>query len=111
MNINMKDGHVLIDGREFRGRNVTIKGNNVFVDGVEQSGELVGDIHVTVHGDVEHIETQSGTIRANNVGNIQTTSGDIECGDVRGSIQTVSGDIDCKNVSGSIRTVSGDISR
>lgn len=42
MNINMNgSGKVVIDGREFNGRNVQISGNKVIVDGVTQDGEIV----------------------------------------------------------------------
>lgn len=93
----------------FSGSNVRISGNKVIVDGEIQSGELVGDISVVVHGDVDKLEMGSGDVHAQNVGNIQTGSGDVVCEDVGGSVQTGSGDVKCGQVGGNIRTGSGDV--
>lgn len=110
MNINLKGtGNVTIDGKSFTGGNIQINGNKVIVDGVVQDGELIGDIKVTVHGDVERLQTGSGRVFAQGVGIIQTGSGDVKCGNVSGSVQTGSGDVKCENVSGSIKTGSGDV--
>ena len=103
-------GRVVIDGKEFKGSNIRISNNKVTVDGVAQGGELVGDINVTVHGNVNILENGSGNVKAENVGEISTGSGDVECAAVSGSIRTGSGDVECGAVGGSIRTGSGDVS-
>jgi len=111
MNINMSgSGRVVIDGKEFTGNNIQIRNNKVIVDGKTQDGELVGDVNVTVHGDVELLENGAGDVTAHNVHELSTGSGDVKCGDVSGSIKTGSGDVVCGKVSGSIRTGSGDVS-
>lgn len=102
-------GSVDIDGRTFTGRNISINGDRVVVDGVEQDGQLVGNISITVNGDVESIASGSGDIKAQSVGKVSTGSGDVECGDVSGSVTTGSGDIKCGRISGSASTMSGDI--
>jgi len=104
-------GRIVIDGREFKGRSVQINGNKVVVDGVTQDGELVGEIHVEVHGNVEALKMGSGDVKAQGVGSIVTGSGDVSCGNVSGSVSTASGDVVCGKVGGSVSTVSGDISR
>lgn len=109
MQLNMRNGRIVIDGREFRGNNVTITNGRVTVDGVRQDGELVGDVNITVHGDVERLENAAGTVKANNVGSVHTQSGDVECGNVSGSVQTMSGDVDCGSIGGSVSTMSGDV--
>ena len=109
MNLNMRNGRIVIDGREFHGNNVTISHGKVTVDGVVQDGELSGHISVTVHGDVQSLENQVGNVTAQNVGEISTGTGDVKCGNVSGSIRTGSGDVECGTVSGNIRTVSGDV--
>ena len=110
MNINMSgSGRVVIDGKEFSGSNISINGNKVTVDGKVQDGDLIGDINIVVHGDVNIIENRSGNVTAQNVGEINTGSGDVECAAVSGSIRTGSGDVECGAVSGSIRTGSGDV--
>jgi len=105
----MRNGRITIDGRTFKGNNVSISNGKVTVDGVVQDGELVGEVNVTIHGDVEHIENASGKVVAQRAGSIHTQSGDVECGDVGGSIQTMSGDVNSGAVGGSVSTMSGDI--
>jgi hypothetical protein len=111
MNINLTGrGRVVIDGKEFTGRNVKIDGNKVIIDGEVQDGELIGDVSIKVFGNVETLNTTSGDVTARNVGSIKTTSGDVECGNVSGSISTMSGDVDCEDISGDVSTMSGDVS-
>ena len=109
MKFNMKNGRIVIDGREFRGSSVSIQNGKVTVDGVTQKGDLVGDVNITIHGDVERLENSQGKVIANNVGSIDTQSGDVECGDVTGSVQTMSGDVECESIGGSVSTMSGDV--
>lgn len=111
MRINMRNNRINIDGRTFTGKNVQISNGKVTIDGVTQDGELVGDINITVEGDVDKIENTCGTVKANKVGTIKTQSGDVECGDVSGSVSTMSGDVDCSNIGGSVSTMSGDVSK
>lgn len=111
MQINMKNGRVIIDGREFSGNNVSIINGKVTVDGIKQDSELVGDINIVVHGDVERLENSTGIVKANNVGNIKTQSGDVECGTISGSVRTMSGDVTCGDIKGNVSTMSGDIRR
>ncbi|AUR89145.1 hypothetical protein NVP1121O_117 [Vibrio phage 1.121.O._10N.286.46.C4] len=111
MNITMKSskGVVTIDGKSFSGKNVVISGDKVVIDGVTQEGSLVGDVTVTVTGDVETLSTQSGNVNADKVGSVKTASGDVTCGDVSTSVSTMSGDVRCKSIFGSVKTMSGDI--
>tara|TARA_R110000782_G_scaffold79760_2_gene158228 strand:+ start:182 stop:520 length:339 start_codon:yes stop_codon:yes gene_type:complete len=109
MNLNMRNGRIVIDGREFHGSNVIMSNGRVTVDGVVQDGELSGQISVTVHGDVQSLENHAGNVIAQNVGEISTGSGDVKCGNVSGSIRTGSGDVECGAVSGNMRTGSGDV--
>jgi hypothetical protein len=111
MKINMKGGSVTIGGRIFKGRDISINNGKVTIDGKDQYGDLVGDINIEVHGDVESIENSSGQVTAVKVGSISTASGDVECGDVSGSVSTMSGDVGCGFVSGSVSTMSGDINQ
>ena len=93
MNLQMKNGKVIIDGKTFTGSNVQINGNKVIVDGVTQSGELVGNISITVHGDVESIKTTNGTVTAGNVGSVETVNGSVHADKITGSVKTVNGSI------------------
>lgn len=111
MQINMKgSGSVNINGRTFTGRSIQISGDKVIVDGVEQSGSLVGPVSVQVNGDVERLESGSGSVTVQGAtGSVKTASGDVRCGDVQGSVSTMSGDVTCGKISGSAKTMSGDI--
>ncbi len=98
-----------INGVNYVGKNVSISGNKIIIDGVEQKQTLAGPITVTVAGNVDRIETGSGDIYCDDTGDITTASGDVRCGTVVGDINTVSGDVDCEDVGGSVSTVTGDI--
>ena len=105
----MKNGKCIIDGKSFSGSNIQICGNKVVVDGVTQSGELVGDIAVTVHGDVDVLENTNGSVKANNVGSVKTTNGKVTCDDVAGDVKTTNGDVNARKILGKVTTVNGDI--
>lgn len=110
MKINTGGSSVTIDGRTFTGRNISINGDKVVVDGVEQSGSLVGPVSVTVNGDADSIETGSGTVTiTGSAGRVETMSGDVHCGAVSGDVETMSGDVTCGPITGSVKTMSGDI--
>lgn len=111
MRISMKgSGSVTVDGRTFNGRNIQISGDKVIVDGVEQDGSLVGPISIQVNGDVERLESSSGSVTVQGgAGSVKTTSGDVRCGDVQGSVNTMSGDVNSGKISGNVSTMSGDV--
>lgn len=105
-----KKASVTIDGKTFTGNSINIVGNKVVVDGVEQGGELVGPVSVTVNGSVDSIETGSGSVSVSGTaGRVKTMSGDVHCGDVQGDVGTMSGDVTCGKIGGSVKTMSGDI--
>ena len=109
MNINMSGNRTVINGKEYKGNNVSISGDNVIIDGVTQDGSLSGPVNVVVHGDVNTIENQAGSVTAHNVHQISTGSGDVKCNNVAGSVRTGSGDVECGIISGNVRTGSGDV--
>ena len=109
MDISLKNGHITINGNKFTGNNVSINNNTLVIDGVIQDFELGKEVNITVHGDVDTINSNSGTIKANNVGKIKTKSGNITCQAVSGSVKSMSGNIDCGSVAGNIKTLSGNI--
>ncbi|WP_433925080.1 hypothetical protein ACN06F_09300 [Vreelandella sp. 21] len=115
MNVFQSSGkgksRVTIDGRDFVGRYVVINGDgHVTVDGVAQSGSLVGPVTVEIHGDTDKVEVAAGSVSVTgSCSSAKTQSGDITCGDVTGSVSSMSGDIRCKHVAGSCKTMSGDI--
>jgi DUF4097 and DUF4098 domain-containing protein YvlB len=113
MKLSMSGGKVVIDGREFRGNNVSIDFNgNVVVDGITQDGQLVGPVSVVVHGDVESIENSNGSVSCNNAGRVQTTNGKVTVtGSINGDVKTTNGDVSAASIMGKVSTVNGDITR
>jgi hypothetical protein len=109
MDLQMRNGKVTIDGKTFSGNSFQINGTKVIVDGVEQDGDLVGNITVTVHGDVDVLENKNGNVNAKNVGSIRTTNGKVTCDDVSGDVKTTNGDVNCRKILGKVTTTNGDI--
>lgn len=112
MKINSRTGSsVTIDGKTFHGNSIFITGKGkVVVDGVEQDGDLVGPVSVTVNGDAESIDGSFTDVTVTgSAGSVKTMAGDVKCGDVRGNVHTMSGDITCGKVGGSVTTMSGDV--
>ena len=108
---NKHRSSVTIGGVEYVGRNITINGNRVVVDGVQQGETLVGPITVMVKGDVDEVHTGSGSITVTgNAGSVTTASGNVQGGNVHGQVKTASGNISCGAVAGSVKTVTGNIS-
>lgn len=109
MNLKMKGGKVIIDGREFTGTSFNIDGNKVVIDGVQVDGELVGDVNIQVFGSVESISNTSGSVTVSgDSGTIKTISGSVCVSGNSLDINTVSGSVTakaCRNV----KTVSGAI--
>lgn len=111
MNLTMKNGRIIIDGREFTGSNFKIDGSGrVTIDGVVQQDQLVGPVTVQVLGSVEALQGVGGDVTVSgNCGSVKTVSGNVRCADVLGDLQTVSGDVNCHAVVGNVKTVSGDV--
>lgn len=110
MKINTSGSSVTIDGRTFSGKSISIVGDKVVVDGVEQDGTLVGPISVVVNGSADSVETTSGKVEVTgSVGRIKTMSGSVRCADVSGDVGTMSGSVTCGAIAGNASTMSGDI--
>lgn len=102
MKINMSNSKVIIDGREFTGRKFEINGDKVIVDGIQVDGNLVGNISISVYGDVESIETTNGEVNiSGNSGDIKTVNGNVSVTGDSGNIKTVNGNITTKSCTNS----------
>jgi len=104
---------IIIGNSKFSGRNVTISNNRVIIDGKDVTDNLPEQktYNIQVDGNIDRIKCDAcdKIIVTGEVGQIQTQSGDVECGNVKGSVSTMSGDVDCDSISGSVSTMSGDI--
>lgn len=115
--INIKNGTnsmITINGKSisYSGNgSISIVNGKVIVDGKRIDSEDSKTINITILGDIKDLNIDycetisvSGT-----VGDLQTTSGDVNCKDISGDVQSTSGNIECGNVNGSVKTVSGNV--
>ncbi len=104
---------VVINGRTFAGKNVTVVNDRVFIDGKNVTPDAK-EITITVTGNIDQLKADacSQISVTGDVGSVTTQSGDVSVGgSVNGSVQTMSGDVDCNGrIGGNVTTMSGDIS-
>lgn len=114
MQITMKGKtSISINGNSYAGTNISVKNGKVIVDGEEMEPIEDKTINIIVEGDVQHLETTSGSVECMDAKVVKTVSGDVQvAGNVRGDVETVSGDVRVRNsVCGNVETVSGDVGR
>lgn len=94
-----------IDGKSFTGNEINIsKDGKVVVDGVEQEGNLVGNVTVNITGDVGEIETVNGNVTCSGaVNKISTVNGNVNCEKVAGNVNSVNGRVNVRSVSGGLK--------
>lgn len=96
MRINfISGGSITINGKSYKGNNVSVINGVVVIDGKQQEG-VVGHINnVTINGNCGEIANESGDITVAGYvnGDCSTGSGDIKTGEVKGSVRTGSGDV------------------
>lgn len=101
---------IKINGVIFEGNNLTIRNNQIIIDGKTQN---INDkvINIVVEGDIKTLDVGScDKIEVKgNVGVLKSMSGNIECGDVSDSVTSSSGDISAKSIGGNVTTSSGDV--
>ena len=93
------------------GRSIVISNGKIVVDGKDVTPEGK-EINISVSGNVDKLEVDacSQISVTGDAQNVKTLSGDVEiAGSVTGNVQTMSGDVDCGNIGGSISTMSGDV--
>lgn len=102
---------IIINGKSYNGNNITIKNGDIIIDGnnIEIDSK---NINIIVNGDIDKLDiTSCNSLEIKgDVNSIKTTSGDINCGNIKGDVNTISGDIKVDgNIYGNTKTVSGDI--
>jgi len=100
---------ITINGKSYNSSSITIKNNQVIVNGKEIDMEKA--LTVVIEGNVESLKAdvcKQITVKGS-VDQLSTMDGDVTCGDVLGSVSTMSGDIEAKSIKGSVQTMSGDI--
>ena len=91
--------YININGRTIVGNNILMKNGSIIVDGEDVTDEYAKEeknITIVVDGDINELTctTVNDILLKGNVGDLKTTSGDVEIrGDIGGNVKTVSGDI------------------
>jgi hypothetical protein len=108
---------IRINGKTFHGNSVVVNNGRIIVDGKPvDDNDIVQskNISIVVEGDINEIKADVvDTITVHgSAKTIKTTNGDVEIGgDVSGDIDTTNGNIKCGNVGGSVKTLNGNIRR
>lgn len=111
---------IRIDGKEYKGRHVTVNDDGIFIDGkaITPDGEGAPprykltsiEIDGTLKGNVDSASAPV-TIRGNVEGYVNTMSGSVKVEDsVGGSVKTMSGSVHAATIKGSVSTMSGSVS-
>lgn len=105
---------ITINHREYSAHSsIVINNGRVLLDGKPvDTADDQKRISIEVHGDIQDLQIDScdTLLIQGAVGSVQSTSGDVRCGDVGGSVQTVSGDVRAKSIGGNVKTISGNVS-
>lgn len=111
MNIsNIIGGSVTVNGKSYKGSNVTINGDKVIIDGVEQDSVESKIINVSIDGNVGSINSDSGRVDCLDVGSVETQTGNVTCRDITGDVETQTGNVKASTIHGSVETMTGNIS-
>ncbi len=103
---------ITINGKVFKGNNVSMRNGVVIIDGVEQGEDFSKEqiINVEIHGNVDELSTGSGNVTTLSAKSVKTGSGNISVsGSIEGDASTVSGDIDSDIIKGNASSMSGNI--
>jgi RecJ-like exonuclease len=101
-------GSIRINGIDYSGDNISIRGNKVVVNGIDVTPDAK-EISIVVEGNISEIKVDScNEFRVvGDVGRIKTMSGDVDVeGNVTGDVETMSGDVSCLSVGGNVKTMS-----
>jgi hypothetical protein len=111
MNITNINGKITVNGKTYKGNDVYVRNNEIYIDG--KMVDKATTIQITINGNVGEIDNGTGdiTINGNVTGNISNDVGDIKCGNVGGNVSNDVGDIECCNVEGKASTCVGDVKR
>lgn len=107
-------GQIFVNGVSYSGKSITIKNNQVIIDGKNVDPQDSKVITIVVEGDITHLNADrcDSISVTGSTGSISTMSGDVTVGgEVHGNVKTMSGDVDCGDIGGEVSTMSGDIKR
>jgi hypothetical protein len=92
---------IIIDGRTFSGRSVSIINSKVTIDGVVQDGSLSGVVEIRItEGVLQELNCDAAVNCGEVRGNVRA-GGSVNCDNVGGSVNA-SGSVNCGNVGGGV---------
>jgi hypothetical protein len=94
---------IIINGTKIQtnGKNISVIGNQVCIDGQMILGDLSGIVEIKFEGDLASLKCQgSATINGNIKGDVDI-GGSLSCNDIIGNVD-VGGSIKCGNISGDV---------
>lgn len=103
-----------INGMSFSGQNISIKNNQIYIDGkrIDEQFEEQKTFNITVDSPVSKLEVdnaESIEIKGD-VGTVKSTNGNVNIsGTVSGDVKTVNGNVKAASIEGDVRTVNGNI--
>lgn len=111
MSINTSGSNIQINGVSYSGTNVSMINGKVIVDGVEQTGEMTGNIEIVVEGSCGDITTEFGNISVgSNAKSVESKNGNISVGGtIEGNAETKNGNIKANSILGEANTKNGNI--
>lgn len=106
---------ITVNGITYHGDNVTIKNNQVWVDGIRQfDGKEIDEkiINITIDSNIEnlHIDNCDKIKITGDCGSVVSKNGNIQTkGNVHGDVISKNGNIVCRDVNGNVETKNGNI--
>lgn len=112
--VTIENGRMLVNGKPIEDwSDSDCKTINITIEGNLESLDVTSCNSITVNGDIKKVKTGSGdvTVRGSVGGDVQTGSGDVECGNVDGDVSTGSGNVHSGDVRGRVSTGMGNVYR
>lgn len=113
MNITGVEGKIIVNGKTYHGKSVSMKNNQLYIDGVLVETINTPVIDVKIEGNCHSVLNEVGDVTVNGqvTGGVKNSTGDITCGNIVGDVTNEVGDISCGKVTGSVKTGVGDINK
>lgn len=103
-----RSGNVNINGKTYKGGNISVQDGVVYVDGVRQDGLEDKKIEIVVKCGVDTISSDESINIRGNVNGAVLAKGSVSCDDIEGDV-SAGGSVNCDDIGGNV-TAGGSIS-
>lgn len=102
---------IVVNGKSFSGRNVTVINGNVIVDGKKMEIPDSKEVKIEIHGDVGILDVDIGEVQVTgSVGNVTTDQGAVTVsGDVKGYVRVDQGNVECHDIFSDVQIDMGNV--